>query len=179
MKNTVLCFSGGIASGKSTLSEAVALSLACPRVSFGGFMRSEARRRGFATDRKTLQAIGEELVARDPDSLCRAVLGQAGWSPGGALVIDGVRHVDIATRLSRIVKPSEFRLSHVTLGKDTRTARFAARADGKGELADFESHSTERDVQRGLPEQAHLVVDGDQPIEALIETIARWAEALA
>lgn len=179
MKSTVLGFSGGIASGKSTLSEAVALSLGCPRVSFGGYMRAEARRRGVASDRDTLQAIGEELVARDPDGLCRAVVDQAGWVPGGALVVDGIRHVDIAERLARIVKPSEFRLVHVAAGKDTRAARFVARAEGKGDLATFDAHSTEKDVRNGLPELADLVADGDQPIEALIEHVARWAEALA
>lgn len=179
MKSTVLGFSGGIASGKSTLSEAVALSLGCPRVSFGGYMRSEARRRGVGTDRDTLQIIGEELVARDPEGLCRAVLSQAGWVPGGALVVDGVRHVDIAERLSRIVKPSAFRLVHVAAGDDTRAARFGARAEGKGTLAAFDVHSTEQDVRRGLPERADLVADGNQPIESLIESVARWAEALA
>lgn len=179
MKSTVLGFSGGIASGKSTLSEAVALSLGCPRVSFGGYMRGEARRRGVATDRDTLQAIGEELVARDPDGLCRAVLGQAGWVPGGALVVDGVRHVDIAERLARIVKPSDFRLVYVAAEKDTRSARFVARAEAKGDLAAFDAHSTEKDVRHGLRERADLVADGNQAIESLIEKVARWAESLA
>lgn len=179
MKSTILAFSGGIASGKSTLSEAVALSLGCSRVSFGGFMRAEARKRGLSTDRETLQSIGEELVARDPDRLCRDLLAQSGWTPGGALVIDGVRHVDIADRLCQLVVPSEFRLVHVTAGEQTRNARFAARAESSGDLSKYESHSTEHDVHLGLPERADLLVDGNQPIEGLIERVAKWAETLA
>lgn len=178
MKSTVLGFSGGIASGKSTLSEAVALSLGSKRVSFGGYMRSEAKRRGVGTDRDTLQAIGEELVAADPDGLCKAVMTQAGWTPGSALVVDGIRHVHIADRLRRLAKPSEFRLVHVATGAEARAARFVARGEAASRLKVFESHSTERDVAHGLPEKADLVVDGDQPIESLVEQVAKWAESL-
>jgi dephospho-CoA kinase len=178
MKSTVLGFSGGIASGKSTLSEAVALSLGCPRVSFGGFMRAEAKRRGISTDREALQALGEELVARDPDGLCRSVLAQTGWIPGGPLVVDGIRHVAIADRVRKIACPSEFRLVHVDTDGVARGARFTARGEDFSRLAEFDAHSTERDVKRGLPEIADLVVDGNQSIESLIEQVDRWAEDL-
>lgn len=178
MKSTVLGFSGGIASGKSTLSEAVALSLGVPRVSFGGFMRTEARRRGLSTDRATLQSIGEELVRKDPDGLCKAVLAQGGWTTGAALIVDGVRHTDIVFRLARLVKPYDFRLVHVMANKDIRAARFESRGELASHLNSFESHSTELEVSRELPEVADLIVSGDQPIEQLVEQVAKWAESL-
>lgn len=179
MKSTVIGFSGGIASGKSTLSEAIALTLGCPRVSFGAHMRAEAKRRGQPTDRDTLQAIGEELVAADPDGVCRAVLAQSAFAPGGPLVVDGIRHVEIADRLGRLVQPSEFKHVHVAAEKETRASRFVARGEGQEPLDRFDSHSTEHDVHRGLPERADVVVKGDEPIEALIERVAKWAEGLA
>ncbi|NUQ67375.1 MAG: hypothetical protein HUU18_03725 [Phycisphaerales bacterium] len=179
MQSTVLAFSGGIASGKSTLSESVALAVGVPRVSFGGYIRLEARRRGMSTNRETLQSIGEELVRKDPDGLCRAVLAQSGWTPGTSLVVDGVRHADIAARLARLVRPSEFRLVHVAAEHGTRSARMASRGETASQLKSFESHSTERDVSQQLPEKADLVVDGEQPIEVLVEQVAKWAETLA
>lgn len=178
MKSTVLAFSGGIASGKSALSEAIALSLGCPRVSFGGYMRAEAKRRGLTADRETLQAIGEELVAKDPDGLCRSLLAQSGWIPGSALVVDGVRHVDIADRLQRLSHPSGFRLVHIATDTTVRTDRLVRRGEKRERLGAFETHSTERDVHRGLPTRADLVIDGNRAIEAIIEEVARWAEKL-
>lgn len=179
MQSTVLAFSGGIASGKSTLSEAVALAVGVPRVSFGRYIRLEARRRGIPACREVLQSIGEELVRKDPDGLCRAVLAQSGWTPGNALVVDGVRHADIAVRLARLVRPSEFRLVHVAAGHCTRSARMESRGEATERLETFESHSTECDVRDQLPERADLLVDGEQPIELLVEQVAKWAEALA
>lgn len=179
MRNTVLGFSGGIASGKSAISEAVALSLGCDRVSFGGYMRTEANRRGLSTDRGTLQAIGEELVKKDPDALCRAVLGQSGWIPGGAVVIDGIRHVEIVKCLRRIVKPSKFRLVHIAAGTQTRTQRFKARGEIARDLPSFDTHSTEQDMLGALPAIADLQLDGERPLESIIEEAARWAAQFA
>jgi cytidylate kinase len=179
MRSTVLAFSGGIASGKSTLSESVALALGVPRVSFGGYMRSEAKRRGLPSDRDTLQSIGEKLVRDDPEGLCRAVLAQSGWTPGAALIIDGVRHADIASRLTRLVQPSDFRLVHVAATQTTRAVRLASRGESALLLPSFDSHSTEREVCDRLPEEADLVVRGEQPIELLVEQVAKWAETLS
>jgi dephospho-CoA kinase len=178
MKNTVLAFSGGIATGKSTLSQAVAMSLGCPRVSFGSYMRAEATRRGLPDDRKTLQDIGKELVARDPEGLCRGVLAQAGWIPGGALVVDGVRHVEIAGLLRRLVSPSEFRLVHVSASDSARLKRLAFRGENAGDLQVLDAHSTERDVRDRLRELSDLRVDGERPLEVVIEEVSRWAVTL-
>lgn len=178
MKTTVLAFSGGIASGKSTLSHAVAQSLGCPRVSFGGYMRLEAERRGLSTDRETLQTIGEELVAKDAEGLCRAVLGQTTWLPGSPLVVDGVRHVSIAEILQRLVAPSEFRLIYVSASEPARGKRFVQRGERGGDLRTLDTHSTEVDVHARLRDLADYRVNGDEPLETLIEEVSRWAHAL-
>lgn len=178
MKNTVLAFAGGIASGKSTLSQAVAQSLGCPRVTFGGYVRTEAKRRGVSDDRKTLQRIGEELVAQDAEGVCRAVLAQAAWLPGSALVVDGVRHVNIVDLLRRLVAPSGFRLVHVSASEQARSRRLVSRGGNKSELRTLDTHSTEKDVPDRLRELADLRVDGENPLEAVIDEVSRWASAL-
>lgn len=178
MKKTMLAFSGGIASGKSTLSEAVAQTLGCPRVSFGAYIREEAKRRGLSSDRATLQELGEELVRKDTDGLCSAVLAQVAWSPGSAIVVDGVRHVGVAERLRTLAKPALFKLVHVAADGSTRAFRLAARGESAERLVEYEKHSTEHDVARRLPEMADLIVDGRRGIDSVIEEVATWAEAL-
>lgn len=178
MRNTVFAFSGEIASGKSTLSEAVAQSLGCPRVSFGNYIRAEATRLGLPDDRRTLQDIGRELVVKDPEGLCRGVLAQAGWIPGGTLIVDGVRHVEIAEVLRRLVSPSVFRLVHVAASASVRSERLVSRGENAVDLQVFDAHSTERDVRDRLRELSDLQVDGEQPLEVAIEEVSRWAVAL-
>lgn len=178
MKSTVVAFAGGIASGKSTLSQAVAQSIGCPRVSFGGYVRTEAQRRGVSEDRTTLQRIGEELVTDDAEGLCRAVLAQAAWRPGSALVVDGVRHVNVAEMLRRLVAPSEFRLVHVSASEQARSTRLASRGGNYKELRKLDTHSTEREVADRLRELADFRVDGESPLEAAIDEVSRWANAL-
>jgi cytidylate kinase len=178
MKSTVVGVSGGIASGKSTLSEAVALCLGCPHVSFGGYVRSEAKRRGLGVDRSSLQTLGEELVASDPDKLCEGVLRQGEWIPGGPLIVDGIRHVEIAERIRQLVKPSDFRLIHLEAPAIAREARLAARGENGPRLVDLDRHSTEHEVSVSLPQIANLTLDGTLPIEQLIEAAAKWADGL-
>ena len=180
MGHTVIGFSGAFASGKSTLSEAVAHALGCKRVSFGGVVRAAAKSRGLDTTRETLQQVGEELVSEDPDGFCNKVLESGGWNPGEGLVIDGIRHVDIAKRLERLVRPAEFRLVHLAAPRDVRVERLKSRGEESalGAMARLESHSTEIEVERELPEVADLLIDGSSPLEQLIDEVADWVHQL-
>ena len=177
MKQTVIAFSGAIASGKSTLSEAVALSLGCQRVSFGAYIRYVARTRGLGDSREMLQAIGEELVGRDPEALCRNVLAQVSWLPGEQLVVDGVRHISVVDALERLVSPGHLRLVHLVTPPAKRASRLDARQE-RGDLTRYDAHTTEHDVHNGLAERADLVVDGARAIESAIEQVTQWAAAL-
>jgi len=178
MKTTVVAFSGRIASGKSTLSAAFASSMGCPRVGFGDFLRTEAARRRLGQDRDTLQAIGEEWVAADPDGLCRAVLGRALWQGGSALVIDGVRHVGILDRLTTLVSPSPLKLIHVSTPEEIRIARLQSRGENATLLSRHDAHSTEHDVTSELPRRADLLLDGSEALEQLVQTSTEWARHL-
>ena len=166
MSNTVVGFSGGIASGKSSLSTAVAQATGWSRTSFGGYVRTVATQRGLEPTRENCQAIGEELIEADIRGFCKNVLAQASWSPGEPLVIDGIRHLEVADILAGVLGPADFVLVYVELPRAEREARLKSRDGESQPLERFEQHSTEAQVSE-LRARADLVVDGDRPIEEL------------
>jgi dephospho-CoA kinase len=178
MRKTVLGFSGGIATGKSSLSEAVARALGCPRVSFGEHVRSRARAQGLDQRREILQALGEQLIRQDIRGFCRAVLADADWKPGNSLIIDGVRHAAVISVLKEFVAPSELRLVHIEADEKSRLARLTARGESDSGLANLERHSTESDVRTVLPGIADLVVDGSRPLQIVANEVTTWASTL-
>lgn len=178
MTSTVLAFSGGIRSGKSTVSTAVAESLGCQRVSFGNYVRMITRLRGLEDCRENWQGVGESLIHEDLNDFCSAVLAQAPWEPGGSLVIDGVRHVEVAQALKLLVSPSELRLIYIDADDESRERRLRESSPSEKPLAQLEKHSTEVQVKTRLRGLADLVVDGTRPAEELIREITAWAEEL-
>jgi len=105
----ILAFSGGIGSGKSTLSSGVAEALEWPRVSFGRYVRAVALDRGLdAESREVLQEVGESLITAGWVPFCRAVLTQADWRPERSLVVDGIRHVEALQTLRALAAPSVY-----------------------------------------------------------------------
>jgi hypothetical protein len=178
MTNTVLAFSGGIRSGKSTVSTGVAKALGCLRVSFGNYVRTITQLRGLEDCRKNWQAVGESLIQEDLNQFCAAVLAQAAWEPGGPLVVDGVRHVEVAEALKCLVSPSGLRLIYIHTDDESRERRFRDHSPDGKPLGQLDQHSTEVQVKTELRRLADLVVDGTRPPEALIREIAAWAERL-
>lgn len=169
----ILCFSGGIASGKSTLSAAVAERLGIPRASFGGFVRQQAKERGLADTRETLQALGEALIAEMGwEKFCAAVLAAAQWTPGAALALDGIRHTLAFETTKGLVAPMEAKLIFVNVEQEVRQAR--AEGAKATDLARADAHSTEQDVHSGaLRKMATIVLDGTKGVEVLVEEVLR------
>src|SRR5437764_382109 len=118
--STVLAVSGKIASGKSTLASTFANEVGWPYVSFGDYVRQIARQRGLEDTREVLQEIGDELIRQNLEGFCRSVLAQADWKPGQPLVIDGVRHFEVDDLLRRMVGPSKYVLTYVSVDDQTR-----------------------------------------------------------
>lgn len=175
MKTILICFAGRIASGKTTLSQAVAENLEWPRVGFGDCVRMEARRKGLDETRNVLQNIGESLV-EDPDEFCRLLLQRISWEPGCHMVIEGIRHTRILDSLRRITAPSKVLLIFIETKEQILKSRLAERYKQKKEegLLGLESHSTEREVLTNLPDAADLIVDGSRSVEILVRQIMGW-----
>lgn len=175
MRPAALAFSGSIASGKSTLSEEVAGVLQWSRVSFGDYVRSVAHQRELAESREILQAIGADLVERDVEGFCRAVLAQASWQPGQPIVIDGIRHTEVLDNLRQIVAPMELFLIFVTVDEVTRSARLLEREATSLEKRQYlEQDSTERQVKFDLAQLSDFIIDNRHSLKESVRQIVDW-----
>src|SRR6478609_5730788 len=100
----VVCFSGRIGSGKTSVTDALSNALGWPKAGFGDYLRERIKREGGdSTSRQALQDLGQSLVDSDADGFCADVISSASFVPGGNLVLEGIRHVDIYRRIARLV----------------------------------------------------------------------------
>jgi gluconate kinase len=176
--NLLLCFSGQIGSGKSSVSTAVARALGWSRTGFGDYLRSEiARLGGDPSSRQALQDMGQKRVDEDAVAFCRDVLATGGFRPGDDFVIDGVRHVDIFDILLTEASPSTARLVFLSAQEANRMARVEVRADYK-DFARASGHPVEAQLRDDLPSRAEAIVNADQPLESVVADcvalVERW-----
>lgn len=176
----LLCFSGQIGSGKSSVSMAVAAALDWRRTGFGDYLRGEvARLGGDANERKALQDLGQARVDKDPVAFCTDVLGSGGFLPGDDFVIDGIRHVEIFEILAKISRPSRSRLLFLGALETTRGARVEARADAR-DFARASAHRVEAELRDALPQRADGMVNADQPLDRVVADclylVQRWQQ---
>ena len=171
----LVCMSGQIGSGKSSVSRAVAEELGWKRTGFGDFLRVElARAGGDPTSRPELQELGQQRVATDPTEFCRAVLAAGGFAPGADFVVDGVRHNEILQILGRLAAPSTVRLVYLDATELRRSERAAIR-DSDADFSRAQTHQVEAESGDALRNQADIVVDADRP---LVEVVAHCLAAI-
>jgi cytidylate kinase len=174
----LLCFSGQIGSGKSSVSIAVANALGWRRTGFGDFLRGEIEGRGGdPDDRKALQDLGQARVDADAATFCRDVLTTGGFQPGDDFVIDGIRHVNIFEILKQVGSPSEAKLLFLGAGEMTRSARVQTRADA-ADFARASTHRVEAELRDALPDRADAIIDADQPIDRVVSDCLGWVRKL-
>ena len=164
----LVCLSGQIGSGKSSVSRAVAQELGCKRIGFGDFLRAELERvGGDSTSRPQLQELGQQRVATDPTGFCRAALAAGGFTTGADFVLDGVRHTEILQILGRLAAPSTVRLVYLDATELQRSQRVAIR-DNDADFPRTQTHQVEAESGDALRKQADLVVDADRPRVAVV-----------
>jgi hypothetical protein len=174
----LLCFSGQIGSGKSSVSTAVASTLAWQRTGFGDYLRSEVTRiGGDPDDRKALQDLGQKRVDEDPRAFCRDVLAFGGFRPGDDFVIDGVRHVGIFELLTVMGEPSQARLLFLGARETNRIMRVKPRPDAQ-DFGRASKHRVEAELGGVLPQLADGIVDAEQPLDRVVSDcltfVKRW-----
>jgi adenylate kinase family enzyme len=161
----VVCFSGRMASGKSSLSQILASTLGWSRAAFGDYVRTlVANRGGDPNSRQALQDLGQSLVDADPDQFCRDVLKSGHFDPGANFLLDGIRHVDIYNRVRTIVVPSRAILIHLSLDDAEAQKRLEGRND-KTDITLAEKHRVEAEIASSLPHVADRVVDASPAIQ--------------
>lgn len=166
----VVCLSGRIGSGKSSVAAGLCDKLGWARAGFGDYLRKEiARRGGDPSSRQALQDLGQSLVEKDAVAFCRAVVSDAGFVPGGDLVIDGVRHASIQLCLREVAAPSVCKLIFLAADEEERLARVAQRPLGESDFARAEGHVAEADMVDQLPAMADKIVDGSLQLETVVD----------
>lgn len=167
---SVVCLSGRIGSGKSSVANALGEKLGWPCAGFGDYLRKElAQLGGDSNSRQALQDLGQSLVDKDAVGFCRAVIADSGFVPGGNLIIDGVRHANIQLCLREVVAPSTCKLIFLAANEEERLRRVARRPLGEADFARAEVHVAEADMNDLLPTMADCVIDGALPLEAVVE----------
>lgn len=175
----VVCFSGQIGSGKSSVSRSLASWFGWPRAAFGDYLRKEAERTGLdATNREALQDLGQKLVSFDAHAFCRAVLMDGGLVQGGNLFVDGVRHVKIRNIIATLANPSLTKLIYLSAGDTKRLDRASQRTDGSSDFVRAASHIVESELRDELPAIADALIDAERPFDDVVgdcrSTICSW-----
>ena len=146
MTGRVICFSGKIGSGKSSVSASVAKGLDCKLASFGGYIRHMV-----------------EMQDGDPKNR-------------QDLVVDGIRHVDVFSTLSRLLPDCTVSLIHLDLDDNLRRSRMAGRGDDRADFSRAENHTVEQDLQDSLPMRADLIIDVSAPLNEVVEKCLRFTQ---
>ena len=166
-----ISFSGRIASGKTNITETLARALGWTRTGFSDYLRVVMAMKGIIDPtREQLQDLGQSLVEADPDAFCRNVLANAGFVPGGNILLDGIRHVDVQRRVASIVKPSRAILIHLAADDAVVARRVQERGASEQEFRRASGHPVEKDLYRSLPEEADFVIDTSAPLETVLLT---------
>jgi dephospho-CoA kinase len=165
--------SGRIGSGKSTLATELADRMNCPRASFGDYVRSVVTDRGLnPAQRPILQAVGDELITGGWDPFCRAILERARYD-GGSVVVEGIRHIEAAQAMEKLLAPTRWRLIAVDAQESTRVARLPARGMGDIEVSMADAHPTESQIGLVIA-SADLVVSGETTVVASANVVMEW-----
>ncbi len=172
MRNVSVGLFGRIGSGKSTLGRLLADRLGCRYVELGYLVRSIARERGLdADDRLVLHEVGRDLLKdMGPTDFARAVLEFAAWTEGSPLVLIGIRHLQVAQALRRLMRPVPLILVEVTVSEAIRLERLAGRDPSDLDPRAGE-HETEAQVTTVLPGWAAMTIQNEGCPSARVDEI--------
>lgn len=162
----VICLAGGIASGKTTIAQALAETWPnCSVHSFGDVVRRRARADGLALDRATLQETGLRLIAEGWPGFVDELLADV---PPDAdlLIVDGVRHVKAVEELRRRFPSVPVRLVFLSADAATRGRRLTGRTDAAQALG----HMVEAELQQ-VANMAEIPVDSSRPLDAIVRQV--------
>jgi len=166
---------GHARAGKTTLARAIGVRLPHARhVSFSTAIRAEATRRGVdSADRNTLIAIGQRWVDQDPMGLVRATIAEHLGCP--VLVIDGVRHVEVADALRTLLHPRPLHLAYLDAPWALLIERLVADGATRETAERLLGGPTEIQVEGPLRTLATLHLDARQPADELADQVVRAA----
>ena len=172
MGQLTIALAGSVGSGKSTVAQEIAQRLGCPVAGFGNYVRYLAIEAGEATDRLSLQRLGQAEIEADPTNFVQRFLDWAPLVPSRSLIIDGVRHAAVDEALRTWARSA--RREYVLVLLDTPVGERAARRHkgDEGAMVRTDGHPVERETKVLLPDLADLVVDGSGTVDEVLSRIA-------
>lgn len=172
----IVGIAGPIASGKSALGRALAQHFSAKLISFGEYVRDQARARGIDTsNRRALQDLGQSLVAGNVQSFVERVFDWTDFHVGHHVILDGVRHSVVWNEVVNFaaLHRETAKLIFLEMAEEDRQRRLAARGISRDEAASQDNHASEMDVPHRLRAEADLRVDALQDEAAMVATVRR------
>jgi dephospho-CoA kinase len=173
----VLAIGGRTSSGKTSVASLLSDRFGWQRMAFGDYVRSAAVNRGIPDDRRSLQDLGESMIeALGLKAFCLGALESSRLDANSApCLIEGVRHLSVLECLREIFEPIPVLYVHLDVADGQRNQRLAASGISEEEGADWEVHSTERDVRLELPAAADLTIDANsRTAEEAANAVEAW-----
>jgi cytidylate kinase len=151
---------GKIGSGKSTLISSMSKEYEFSIASYGLFFRSLAASRNLPITRETFQGLTDQILLEiGHDSLADKVVEASGWDRKRCLLIDGIRHIESVSSISRAVYPLPFYSVLLEIPEEVRISRIEKRDYLlPNAIETHDGHPSERSFERLIKPSASLVV---------------------
>ena len=174
----LICFSGVIGSGRTSISSAVAYRLKLDRTGFGDYLREKLEKASEGpVTRAELQNFGQDLVDTDPKKFCKSVLNRVKFDYKRDIVVDSIRHVKIYNCLKKLVDPIECRLIYIVVDEKQQKLNLSNRYRFEKILPAMH-HQAELDAINKLPKIADekIINTGDfkSVVDQCINVINKW-----
>jgi dephospho-CoA kinase len=170
----LICLGGGIASGKTTLAEALQVALpGSARLAFGDVVRRHALTAECEPTRQNLQDMGLQLIAEGWSLFVNDLLSGLTSDPE-VLIVEGIRHQEAVDALTEQLPTRKLLLVYLEVGSDQQRQRMACLGETEGATG----HDVERNVD-DLRATADLVVSTGQPVEELVASVRQIVERQA
>lgn len=164
----LICLSGSIASGKTTLAEALEVAFPCSaRLAFGDVVRRRVLIAKCEPTRRNLQDMGLQLIAEGWSQFVDDLLSDLTTDPE-VLIVEGIRHQEAVNALTERLPTRKLLLIYVEVGREQQRQRLARLGETQGATM----HDVERDVDL-LRSIADLVVSTEQPVDKLVDRVCQ------
>ena len=158
---SIISVSGHISSGKTYAANLISTEFGIPIASFGGYLKYFSEQNNLATDRKSLQDLGEEFIKKNPRQFLINVISHYIGS-NDKIILEGVRHNSIFNKINQLTQ------NHLSVFIDTdlqtRYKRYFIRNKISDTLKTFDqyvlmdSHPVELEIE-SLKAQCEIVID--------------------
>lgn len=153
-----ICIVGEIASGKTTLSEALSASIGCPRYSVSDYLKVQAKNKGYKViNREVLQQIGADCISEGWTTFCKNFIDFIGLNDMETVIIDGVRHKAFFEALKMLTSPNKNWLFYLDVDKN----KIHERKQQRGELCINYSHIAEGNMLELKSMADHVLIVGE------------------